>query len=180
MVGSARAERVDALVDAALVELRAGGYDDFTVRNAARRAGIAPATAYTYFSSKEHLVAEVCWRFLRTLAPPDPALAPAERLPAALEAVADLVASEPTVAAASMVAVLAPDPDVQRLRAEIADLVDRYFRAAMGDGADDAHVLTLNLALFGALHQVGAGVLDDERLRLVLADVARVVAGPAR
>ena len=28
----------------------------------AKRAGVAPATAYTYFASKEHLVAEVFWR----------------------------------------------------------------------------------------------------------------------
>ena len=36
-----------------------------TVRNVARRAGVAPATAYTYFASKDHLVAEVFWRRLR-------------------------------------------------------------------------------------------------------------------
>ena len=54
-----RSDRVDALVAATIAELRARGYDGLTVRNAARRAGVAPATAYTYFASKDHLVAEV-------------------------------------------------------------------------------------------------------------------------
>ena len=180
MAGSARAERIDALVDAARDELRAGGYDEFTVRKAARRAGIGPATAYTYFSSKDHLVAEVCWRFLRTLEPPDPTLAPAERLPVALAALADLIATEPAVATASMVAVLAPDPDVQRVRAEIATLVGGYLTAAIGDDADDARVVTLELAIFGALHQASAGMLDHAGLRDVLAEVATVVVPPAR
>ena len=47
---------------AALVELRVSGYDGLTVRNVARRAEVAPATAYSYFGSKDHLVAEVFWR----------------------------------------------------------------------------------------------------------------------
>lgn len=177
MVSSARAERIDSLVDAALDELRAGGYDAFTVRNAARRAGVAPATAYTYFSSKDHLVAEVCWRFLRPLEPPDPTLPPADRLRAALATMADLIATEPEAAAASIVAVLAPDPDVARLRAQIGAHVTAYFSSALGDDADSARLLTLNLALFGALHQVSAGVLDEADLPAVFADIAAVVVG---
>ncbi|MCA9208645.1 MAG: TetR family transcriptional regulator, partial [Planctomycetales bacterium] len=50
------------LVEAAVGELAASGYSALTVRNVAKRAGVAPATAYTYFASKEHLIAEVYWR----------------------------------------------------------------------------------------------------------------------
>ncbi len=39
--------------------LRETSYADLTVRAVAKRANVAPATAYTYFSSKNHLVAEV-------------------------------------------------------------------------------------------------------------------------
>src|SRR3546814_3490165 len=59
-----QSDRIAALVEATLAELRTHGYDGLTVRNAARRAGVAPATAYTYFGSKDHLVAEVFWRRL--------------------------------------------------------------------------------------------------------------------
>src|SRR5690349_10586300 len=62
-------DAVGRLVDAAAVELDAHGYEGLTIRNVARRAGMAPATAYTYFSSKDHLVAEVFWRRLVALPP---------------------------------------------------------------------------------------------------------------
>ncbi|MGV0803388.1 helix-turn-helix domain-containing protein, partial [Mycolicibacterium elephantis] len=39
--------------------LRESSYADLTVRGVAARAKVAPATAYTYFSSKNHLIAEV-------------------------------------------------------------------------------------------------------------------------
>ena len=54
-----QAEVVAELVRAAEVEVDEVGYDGVTVRGVARRAGVAPATAYNYFSSKDHLLAEV-------------------------------------------------------------------------------------------------------------------------
>ena len=59
-----QARTVERLTEAAVDELREVGYPGLTVRAVARRAGVAPATAYTYFASKEHLVAEVFWRRL--------------------------------------------------------------------------------------------------------------------
>ena len=59
-----QAHTVERLTVAAVDEVRVVGYDGLTVRNVARRAGVAPATAYTYFASKDHLVAEVFWRRL--------------------------------------------------------------------------------------------------------------------
>ena len=59
-----QAETVARLTDAAVDVLNADGFDGLTVRVVAKRAGVAPATAYTYFSSKSHLVAEVFWRRL--------------------------------------------------------------------------------------------------------------------
>lgn len=44
---------------AAMATLREKSYADLTVRLVAARAKVAPATAYTYFSSKNHLIAEV-------------------------------------------------------------------------------------------------------------------------
>ncbi|HLH28588.1 MAG TPA: helix-turn-helix domain-containing protein, partial [Acidimicrobiales bacterium] len=53
-----QAEVVADLVRAAAAEVDEAGYDGLTVRSVARRAGVAPATAYHYFSSKDHLLAE--------------------------------------------------------------------------------------------------------------------------
>ena len=67
------------LTEAAVAELIETGYAALTVRNVARRAGVAPATAYTYFASKEHLVAEVFWRRFSAT---EPAKADRRRFPA--------------------------------------------------------------------------------------------------
>jgi AcrR family transcriptional regulator len=57
-----QAEVVQQLIDATAAEVDEDGYAGLTVRNVARRAGVAPATAYNYFSSKDHLLAELLWR----------------------------------------------------------------------------------------------------------------------
>src|SRR5699024_6089927 len=59
-----QAETVDRLTGAAVEVLREKGAGGLAVRAVASRAGVAPATAYTYFSSKGHLIAEVFWRRL--------------------------------------------------------------------------------------------------------------------
>ena len=81
-----QAATVGRLADALLTELATVDYDGLSVRSVARRAGVAPATAYTYFTSKAHLVAEVFWRRLRAL--PDTPLDPAA--PAAARASATI------------------------------------------------------------------------------------------
>src|SRR5580704_8423940 len=77
-----QAEVVAQLVQAAVDEVELVGYAGLTVRAVARRAGVAPATAYNYFSSKDHLLAEVLWRRMQGLPPVDTseALPLAERM----------------------------------------------------------------------------------------------------
>ena len=60
------------LVQATSDEIDEVGYAGLTVRSVARRAGVAPATAYNYFSSKDHLLAEVLWRHMQALPPVEP------------------------------------------------------------------------------------------------------------
>src|SRR6202008_2617449 len=59
-----QADTVDRLGRAAVDLLSREGFAGLTVRRGAGEAGVGAATAYTYFSSKEHLVAEVFWRRL--------------------------------------------------------------------------------------------------------------------
>ncbi len=176
------ADRVDALVEATVAELRAHGYDGLTVRNAARRAGVAAATAYSYFGSKDHLVAEVFGR--RLAAAPDVGLdrrrTPATRVSAALRELALAIAAEPELAAASTTAVLATDPDVQRLRNRIGALFNDRLAAALGDDADPAVLRALNLAFAGALLQAGLGYFSYTELADRMDEVAAVVLGAGR
>ncbi len=178
----ARTDRVDAVVEATIAELRANGYDGLTVRNAARRAGVAPATAYTYFASKDHLVAEVFWRRLQTLSPVamDGRRSARTRVSGALRGLALLIAAEPELAAASTTAILAADPDVQRLRNRIGAAFNDHLSTALGDAADPAVLRALNLALAGALLQAGMGYFSYADLADRMDEVAGLLVGPAR
>ena len=160
-----RADRVDSLLAAALEELREHGYEGLTVRNAARRAGIAPATAYVYFSSKGHLVAEAFWRRIQTLPDPDPSQGtPVDRVRAALGAVGLLVAAEPELAAAATTALLVPDPDVAQIVDRLGVWLNGLLAAALGDGAEPVVLRALTLAIGGGLLQAGMGAFSYTEL----------------
>ncbi len=174
-----QAETVDRLVVAATEELHEQAYEGLTVRNVARRAGVAPATAYTYFASKDHLVAEVFWRRLQALDPPhiDRRRTRAARVAAALADIALLVADEPALSAASSIAILGNDPDVAVLRERIGIAMRTRIVSALGPDSDEAVVTTLELLLTGALLRAGMGYLPYPELPALLLSTVDVVLG---
>ncbi len=172
-----QAQTVQRLVEAAVDELREQGYDGLTVRNVARRAGVAPATAYNYFTSREHLVTEVFWRRLQAL--PESRLdrrrtAPA-RVSETMTDLALLVADEPELASACTVAMLATDPDVKLLRDRIGLEWRRRLARSLGDSADPAVLATLEFAVSGALLQAGMGHMSYDELPERLARTVELV-----
>jgi AcrR family transcriptional regulator len=174
-----QADTVARLTDAAVEEVRGTGYEGLTVRNVARRAGVAPATAYTYFASKDHLVAEVFWRRLQTQVPtePDAAATPAERVTTAIGDIAGLVGDEPELAAACTTGMLAGDPDVERVREQIGLEVAERLRRAMGPDLDEERLDALQLALWGAMLSAGMGYFPHAELADRMAGVTRIVLG---
>jgi AcrR family transcriptional regulator len=176
---------VDALVAAALDHLREHGEADLSVRAVAARAGVTHTTAYTYFRSREHLVAEVFWRRLRDQPAPtcSPEASFADRAVAALAEPALVAEDERALARAGLTALLAADDEVARLRARIGGLLARRIELALVDAAP--HIVdALLLAYNGAMLQAGTGDASfgdvSTRLRGVadLLDPAR--SGPAR
>lgn len=174
-----QARTVAGLLDATVDELREVGYDGLTVRNVARRAGVAPATAYNYFASREHLVTEVFWRRLEALPETriDRRRTAASRAAATLAEMALLVADEPELAAACTAAMLSNDPDVKVLRDRIGLTWRRRLQAALGDDADPAVLRSLEFAVSGAMLQAGMGHLDYTDLPDPLARTAELVVG---
>ncbi len=172
-----QAATVAKLADAAVDELHHAGFDGLTMRNVAERAGVSAATAYTYFSSKEHLVAEIYWRRLAALEPvnPDRRRSASRRVGDALAEIALLVADEPEVAAGVSTAMLSPDPDVKILRDRIGAATHRRIVAALGDDATEPVVRTLDWVVAGAMLNAGMGHLSYAELPDLLAETAATV-----
>lgn len=176
-----QAETVERLVAAGGEELRAVGAEALTIRTVAARAGVSPATAYTYLASKNHLFAELFWRYLAD-DPDDPQQAQESDVVARLRAVTRRLArrleAAPELAAAVTPALLGTDPDVARLRLRIGAEFVRRFRAALApadEPVDDAVLDTLALAFSGALLQTGMGLLTYAELADRLDAVVAVI-----
>jgi AcrR family transcriptional regulator len=177
-----QAQTVQKLVVAAVAELRDQGYDGLTVRNVARRAGVAPATAYNYFTSREHLVTEVFWRRLQAL--PESRLdmrrTAAGRASATMTDLALLVADEPELAAACTVAMLSNDPDVKLLRDRIGIEWHNRLARALGEQGDPEVLRTLEFAMSGALVRAGMGHMTYDELPEQLARAVQLVVPDGR
>lgn len=147
-----------------------------TIRMVAAEAGVGAATAYTYFSSKEHLVAEVFWRrLISTPSPIDDVADPATRVCAVLRHISLLVAGEPELAGAVTTALLGKDPDVEHLRFRIAREIHQRLAAALGPDADLDVVESLELLYAGALVQAGMGHASYQRISSLLEKSARML-----
>jgi AcrR family transcriptional regulator len=158
-------ETVRKLVRAALETLRESSYADLTVRAVAARAHVAPATAYTYFSSKNHLVAEVYLDLVRqVLFFTDVNDTRISRVQQALRSLALVVADEPEVAAACTTALLSNDAAVRPVREQIGAEIHQRIKSALGPDADTRTVSALEMTYFGALVHAGSGVLTYRQI----------------
>jgi TetR/AcrR family transcriptional regulator, cholesterol catabolism regulator len=153
-----QAETVERLGNAAIGVLSREGFSGLTIRMVAAEAGVGAATAYTYFSSKEHLVAEVFWRRL-TSSPAESTESPdlIARVVAVLRQIALLVADEPALAGAVTTALLSSDPEVEQLRLRIGREIHQRLVTALGDGHAADLVESLELLYAGALVRAGMG-----------------------
>lgn len=153
-----QADTVDKLTRAAMEVLAREGFAGLTIRMVAGTAGVGTATAYTYFSSKEHLVAEIFWRRIRSSPSPVSRDAdPTVRVLAELRGIALLVADEPELSGAVTSALLGRDPDVQHLRTRIGMEIRRRLTHALEPEADPETVESLELLYAGALVRAGMG-----------------------
>jgi TetR/AcrR family transcriptional regulator, cholesterol catabolism regulator len=142
----------------------------------AAEAGVGAATAYTYFSSKEHLVAEVFWRRLASSPPPpDNSADPATRAVAVLRHVAVLLSDEPQFGAAVTTALLGRNPDVEHLQARIGREIRERLAAALGPAGGPAVVDSLLLLWAGALVYAGMGYASYAEIADRLDTSARLI-----
>jgi AcrR family transcriptional regulator len=174
-----QAEVVNQLVLATEAEVEGVGYTGLTVRNVARRAGVAPATAYNYFSSKDHLLAEVLWRRMQGLPPVDTseALSVAERMSRTVRAMVLFTTESAALVDACTVALLSTNPDVKHLRDRIGAQIHRRLAAALGPGSDPMVVRVLETSFSGALLAAGMGHMSSMDIPDFVADAAQLMVG---
>ncbi len=159
--------------------LRESSYADLTVRAVAARAKVAPATAYTYFSSKNHLIAEVYLDLMRQVPYfTDVNDSTTTRVEKALRAMTLMIADEPEVAAACTTALLSGnDQAVIAVRHRIGAEIHRRIRSAMGPDADPRTVSALEMTYFGALVHAGSGYVSYREIADRLTYVVGLVLG---
>jgi AcrR family transcriptional regulator len=174
-----QAEVVAQLVQATVDEVEEVGYDGLTVRNVARRAGVAPATAYNYFSSKDHLLAEVLWRGMQALpaVDADAQRSVHDRVIDAVRAMVLLATESAALVDASTQALLSSNPDVKHLRDLIGNQIHRRLAAAVGPGADPMVVRVLQTSFSGALLEAGTGHMSSMDIPEFVAAAARLMIG---
>ena len=166
------------VLQAGIDTLREKGFGDLTVRAVASRAKVAAATAYTYFSSKNHLIAEVYLDLVRQVPyftdVNDPM---SRRVEQVLRHLALVVADEPEVSAACTAALLGGggEPAVRAVREQIGAEIHRRIASAMGPDADRSTVAALEMAFFGALVQAGSGEFSYHEIANRLDYVVRLI-----
>jgi AcrR family transcriptional regulator len=163
---------------AGIETLREKSYADLTVRAVAARAKVAPATAYTYFSSKNHLIAEVYLDLVRQVPYfTDVNEAMTTRVEQVLHHLALVVADEPEVGAACTTALLGggTDPAVGAVRDRIGAEIHRRIATAIGPGADANTVAALEMMFFGALVQAASGQFTYHQIADQLAYVVGLI-----
>ena len=175
-----QAEVVAQLVRATEQEVETVGYAGLTVRSVARRAGVAPATAYNYFSSKDHLLAEVLWRGMQSLPPLDSGdgRSVPDRVADAVRAMVLLTTESAALVDASTQALLSNSADVKHLRDRIGSEIHHRLATAVGPDADPMVVRVLQTSFSGALLEAGMGHMSSMDIpEFVAAAASLMIAG---
>ena len=174
-------DTIRKVLDAAVEMLRETSYSDLTMRAVAARAGVAPATAYTYFSSKNALVAEVYLRLVHEVPLfTDVNQTAQQRVTAQLRELTLVVADEPELAAAATTALMGDEPGVRQVRDKIGLEVRRRIASALGPGAPPDVLSTLEMLFYGALTQAGTKSVTYYQMADRLDGVVALIMGGAK
>lgn len=178
-----QAGRRAQVVATAMALAEEGGYDAVVMKAVADGSGVALATLYRWFASKNHLLAEVLltWggELSETLAADPPSTGDAaDRVAAALGAVMEVAGSRPRLAGAVVAAVLSVDSGSLDPQGEFHEMVSGWIGIALGD-ADvperDAVTQVLEHVCFSAIIGLATGRQTTEHATAELTTAARLL-----
>jgi AcrR family transcriptional regulator len=140
---------------------------------------VAPATAYNYFSSKDHLLAELLWRRMAALPPVDVTSdgSVVERLAETVRMMVLLTTESPDLVGACTTALLSATPDVKHLRDRIGAVIHQRIVAALGPGFDPTIVRVLETTYSGAVLMAGMGHMTYAEVPALVAEAADLMTG---
>jgi AcrR family transcriptional regulator len=175
--------RREQVVQAAMELADAGGYDAVAMKAVADRSGVALATLYRWFASKDHLLTEVllAWGGELTGAldadPPREGDA-ADRVAAMLSRVMTVAGSRPNLASAVVAAVLSVDSGSLDPQGEFHEMVAGWIGIALGD-ADvperNAVIAVLEHVCFSTIIGLATGRQTTEHATEQLQTAARLL-----
>jgi TetR/AcrR family transcriptional regulator, cholesterol catabolism regulator len=171
------------LIEAARELADEGGYAAVTMHDVADRAGVARATVYRYFTSKDHLLTEVATAWARTVTADVATLTshgtPVERLTTLLEHIIEAAAAELRLTSAIVQGVTSDDPGVEESRTALFMLVRERLAAAMGDPVPERADIEIVLGhiLLAALVSLTALAQPVDEVRAMVATAARLILG---
>ena len=169
-----RQARRERLIEAARLLALEGGYAAVTMHDVADRAGVARATVYRYFATKDHLLTEVAAAWAQRITDDLDALAagddPVERLTAVLERIVRVAAEELTLTSAIVQAVTADDSSVDEARTMLFLFVRDRLAAAIGGPVPEREDVEVVLG-----HVLLAGLVGLASLRRPVDEVAALV-----
>ncbi len=189
-VATRRPRRADSaatrqrVIDGAVELARVEPIASITMRDIARTAGVSPATAYTYFASKEHVYAEAYVDGLARLTDslrsrPPRGVTAADRVAAVFRRAVRGAGSMGDVVQATAIAMASSDPAVAPLRPGADAAFAAWVEVAL-DGAEiedpDATVRLLQLTMFATFVAVAHGRVSlDEASGLLEVAAHRLV-----
>ena len=177
-----QAARRTAARRAAATLARKGGYEAVTMAAVADKIGVARATLYRDFVSKDHLLAEVMVDWTREIAgdlaaSPPPGATIADRVAATLERVIDRGAANPGLTEALLMAATSRDP-ASRVAFEVAGSpLDRYLETVVGGELPNLVEVSrvLSMVLFAALSMLALRGQEPEQAKEGLRTAARLL-----
>lgn len=170
------------LIEAARELALEGGYAAVTMHDVADRAGVARATVYRYFATKDHLLTEVAARWAEQITSDTSAAAtgdtPAERITALMGRIVEVAAAELTLTSAIIQAVTSDDPSVEDARTALFRQVRDRLAAAIGEPVPDLEEVEILLGhvLLSALVSLTSLGRPMEEVRGMIATAGRLIA----
>jgi len=134
----AQIARLERLREATRALAHEGGYAAVTMRAVAERAGVGPATVYRYFSSKDHLIADVhAQKSLSVIAElaarPPRHKRPADRVAAVFRRMLEATAEDLLLASAGVAAITSSDLSASSPGFWSQFVMPSYMDVALGD-----------------------------------------------